>query len=112
MIRGETVILMDKVQTGVDPMGSPIYEEQEIPVDNVLVGNPAADPVIENDDMNGRRCAYVLGIPKKDAHDWRDKVVYIHGQRFRTYGPPLIQTEANLPKRLPWNAQIKVERYE
>ena len=112
MIRGETVILIQKTQTGVDPMGAPIYEETEIPVENVCVGSPAADPVVEMNDMDGKRCAYVLGIPKGDAHNWSDTVVIIHGERFRTYGAPLVQTEANIPARIPWHLQIKVERYE
>lgn len=112
MIHGETVVLIEKTQTGVDPMGAPIYEETEAVVDNVLVGSPAADPVTEMNDLDGKRCAYVLGIPKGDAHDWRDTVVYIRGERYRTYGPPLVQTEANIPTRIPWHVQVKVERYE
>lgn len=112
MIRGETVVLIEKTQTGTDPMGAPIYEETETIVENVCVGTPAADPVIEMNDIDGKRCAYVLGIPKGDTHDWRDAVVYIRGKRFKTYGPPLIQTEANIPARIPWHVQIKVELYE
>ena len=112
MIRGETVVLVEKTQTGTDPMGAPIYEETETVVENVCVGTPSADPVVEMNDIDGKRCAYVLGIPKGDAHDWRDAVVYIHGERFKTYGPPLIQTEANIPARIPWHLQVEVERYE
>lgn len=112
MIRGETVVLIEKTQTGVDPMGTPIYEETEAVVDDVCVGSPAADPVTETNDLDGKRCAFVLGIPKGDTHNWSDTVVYIRGEKYKTYGPPLIQTEANVPARIPWNTQIKVEHYE
>ena len=112
-IKGETVILVVKEQVDTDPMGAPIYGEPEyVPVENVCVGNPAADPLIETNDLNGRRTAFVLGIPKGDTHNWTDVEVIIRGDRYRTYGPPLIQTEANIPARIPWNTQIKVERYE
>lgn len=32
-----TIILVDKIETGTDPFGNPIYEEQEIEIENVLV---------------------------------------------------------------------------
>jgi len=36
-LKGITVTLINKVQTGTDPFDNPIYEDVEIAVDNVLV---------------------------------------------------------------------------
>lgn len=60
--------------------------------------------------MYGKSLFFTLGIPKGDTHDWKDKVIYVRGMKFKSYGMPLIQTEANVPG--PWNMQVKVERYE
>ncbi len=111
-IKGETIILVEKKIIGEDPFGEPIVEEELIPVDNVLLGAPSTDQIVEDKDLNGRRLAFILGIPKGDEHEWTDTDVFIRGNRFRTYGVPLLQTEANVPARLPWNLQVKVERYE
>lgn len=110
MIRGENVVLVNTTQIGTDPFGAPIYDEQEELVSNVVVGNPSTDDVVSDLGMYGKSLLFVLGIPKGDTHDWKDKVVKIRGVRFKTYGNPLIQTEANVPGA--WNTQVKVERYE
>lgn len=110
MIKGETVILIEKNQIDEDPFGRPIYDEVETPVDNVLIGSPEFDAAISELNVTGRRLAFTLGIPKGDNHEWLDTDVIIRGQRFRTFGFPLTQTEANVPG--PWNMQVKVEYYE
>lgn len=110
MIKGETVILLDKILEGKDPFGVDIYREVEIEVKNVLLGSPSFDDASADLQLYGKKLAFTLGIPKGDKHDWKDKNVIIRGQRFRTYGFPLTQTEANVPGK--WNTQVKVERYE
>lgn len=110
MIKGETVILLDRTETGKDPWGKAEYSETEIPVENVLLGNPSTEEAINELNLTGKRLLFVLGIPKGDIHDWKDRTVLIRGQKFRTYGFPLEQTEENVPG--PWNKQVKVEAYE
>lgn len=110
MIKGEKVILLSKNQIGTDPFGAAIYEEAEIEVENVIIGSPSTDDAISDLNIYGKRLLFVLGIPKGDTNDWKDKTVVIRGQKFRTYGFPLTQTEANVPGR--WNTQVKVEAYE
>lgn len=110
MIKGEKVILLDRTQTGVDPFGTATFEETEIEISDVLIGSPSFDEQISELQLNGKRIAYILGIPKGDTHIWKDRDVLIRGERFRTYGFPLTQTEENVPGR--WNTQVKVERYE
>lgn len=110
MIKGETVKLIVKSEPVVDPFGKPIFKETEVEVKNVLIGNPSTDDQVAELNLTGKKLAFVLGIPKGDTHDWKDTTVIIRGQKFRTYGFPLTQTESNVPG--PWNTQIKVECYE
>lgn len=110
MIKGETVILLDRVLTGTDPFGKETYHEEEVPVDNVIIGTPSTDAAVAELNIAGKKIAFVLGIPKGDTHDWKDKTILIRGEKFRSYGFPLTQTAANVPGR--WNTQVKVERYE
>lgn len=107
---GETVILIDKLNTGVDAFGAATYEEVEVTVSNVIIGNPSFDAAIAELQLSGKKLAFTLGIPKGDEHNWKDKDVIIRGERFRTYGFPLTQTAENVPGK--WNTQVKVERYE
>lgn len=110
MIKGETVVLINKTEIGSDPFGNPLYEETEIEVNNVILGNPSFDAAVSDLQMFGKKIAYVLAIPKGDTNNWQDTDVIIRGSRFRTYGFPLTQTPENVPGR--WNTQVKVERYE
>lgn len=110
MIKGETVILIKKTEIGVDPFDRPIYDVEEIPVDNVIIGSPSFEAAITELNVTGKRLAFTLGIPKGDTNNWIDTEVIIRGQVFRTYGFPLTQTAANVPGR--WNTQVKVEYYE
>lgn len=109
MIKGETVILIERNQSGADAFGAPIFSETEIKVEDVLIGNPSEDAVVNDLQMYGKKLLFVLGIPKGDAHNWQDTIVVIRGTRFKTYGFPLTQTDANVPGK--WNTQVKVELY-
>lgn len=109
MIRGETVILIEKIKNGTDAFGAPIFTENEVEIKDVLIGNPSTDAVINELQLYGKRLIFVLGIPKGDNHNWQDTIVVIRGERFKTYGFPLTQTAANVPGR--WNTQVKVEIY-
>lgn len=110
MIRGETVILLNKTVTGTDPFGGDIYTETEISVDNVIIGTPSTEDEAAEINISGKKISFVLGIPKGDTNDWQDKIVKIRGVKYKTYGFPLTQTAANVPGK--WNTQVKVERYE
>lgn len=110
MIATETVVLIEKVQTGTDPLGAPIFEKSEVAIDNVVVGSPTFEASVAELDLSGKRIAFILGIPKGDKHNWKDTEVIIRGMKFKTFGFPLTQTDANVPT--PWNTQVKVESYE
>lgn len=110
MIKGITVKLYEKVETGEDEFGHPIYEEVAVEVENVLVGEPTTDDITTTQDLTGKVVVYTLGIPKGDKHDWKDRRVEFFGEMFRTIGFPIQGIEENIP--LSWNKKIKVERYE
>lgn len=110
MIKGMTITLYERTQTGIDAANRPIYEETPVTVDNVLVGAPSAEDVVNEFNLSGKRIAYTLGIPKGDTHDWTDRTVEFWGRKFRTVGIPTQGIDALIP--LDWNMKVQVEAYE
>ena len=110
MIRGIPVTLYERTQTGIDAANRPIYTETAVTVDNVLVGAPSAEDVVNEFNLSGKRIAYTLGIPKGDTHDWNDVTVEFWGHKFRTVGVPTQGIDALIP--LDWNMKVQVEAYE
>lgn len=108
-MKGMTVQIVLETVTGEDPFGSPITTETMEDVDDVLVGLPSSDDAATTISLYGKTCAFVLGIPRTDTHDWTDKVVIIFGDRYRTIGWPERGIDENIPLR--WNRNVKVERY-
>jgi hypothetical protein len=109
-MRGITVTLHNRVQTGTDAFNRPIYEESTTTVDNVLIGEPNTEDIVNEMNLSGKRLAYTLAIPKGDDHEWKDAVVEFFGERFRTFGAPTQGIDHLIPLR--WNMKVKVERYE
>lgn len=109
MIKGITVELAVKKQTGTDGFDRPVYEEVYEPVDNVLVGEPSAEDVTNELNLSGKRIAYTLAVPKNDMHIWENTLVKFWGMTFRTIGIPTQGIDENIP--LCWNKKVKVERY-
>ena len=111
-MKGTTIQLLEKVQTGVNPVNEPIIEEHWIEVAGVLVGQPTTDDVTNTLQLYGKRVEYVLGIPKGDTHNWVDTEVILPAPftgHFRTIGYPITGEPENIP--LGWGQNVKVERY-
>lgn len=108
-LHGITITLYDKTQTGMDGFNRPVCTETAVAVDNVLVGEPSSQDVIDTKNLTGKQLAYTLAIPKGDAHTWTNRVVEFWGERFRTIGEPTQGIEDLIP--LDWNRKVKVERY-
>lgn len=109
VIKGRSVLLTEKSQTGTDALGAPVYEERLIEVENVII-EPASNEAVTNDyTISGKRLAYVLHIPKDDNHVWTDTKVHFYGKTFKTYGDVLTYDERLTP--LDWNKKVKVELY-
>ena len=110
-MRGITVTLYDRTQTGTDALNKPIYSETPVTVDNVLVAPSEAVEVVQQISLDGRRGEYVMGIPKGDEHDWSaGKKVSFFGVDWRIIEMPTEGIEWLIP--LGWNKKVKVERYE
>ena len=112
-IRGITVEVCVRTQTGVDALKAPVYEERWETVENVLVGQPTSDDAATAWNLYGKRIAYTLAIPKGDAHVWRDTLVRLPEPFegvYRTVGVPAAGIEENVP--LCWNKKVQVERHE
>lgn len=109
-MRGVTVTLYEKTQTGVDGLNNPVYSVSPVQVENVLVGEPTTDDITSSISLYGKQLRYMLGLPKGDAHVWTDTEVVIFGERFRTFGDVIQGIEANVPT--PWHKKVRVERCE
>lgn len=111
MLKGMTVILLSKTQTGTDGFEQPIYSYGTgTEISNVLVGEPTPEERVDELNLSGRKIQYILGIPKGDTHDWEDQIVEFFGKRWRTVGITVEGIEANIP--LQWHKKVRVERYE
>lgn len=111
MIKGVTVLLIEKTLVGHDPFGAPMYEESQVEVKNVLLGQPTSDDVITSTNIYGKQAHCVLGIPKGDNHNWQDTIVIDHlGRKWKTYGLPIMGIEANVPTK--WHKKVLCEHYE
>lgn len=115
-LQGITVTLYELEQTGTDDCGAPIYEENPVNVDNVLVGEPSTDDITTSVSLYGKKITYMLGIPKGDTHDWMDKKVswtdaYGLTYTVKTFGYPITGVEENIPPQIPWHMKVRCEAY-
>jgi hypothetical protein len=122
MLRGITVTLYEQTQTGTDPFGAPVYAETPVTVDNVLVGEPLTEDLAAGSTfaaagvtaLHQKTIRFVLGIPKVDTHDWREKHVSwtdVYGREIhcKTFGEPITGIEENIPG--PWHMKVRCEAY-
>lgn len=110
-IQGMTVKLINLIDSGeTDPFGCAIYTETETNVDNVLVGNPTAQEVLDMNSLYGKKAVFSLGIPKGDTHVWKDQYVEFFGRRWHVFNDVIMGIEANVPG--PWHHMYYVEHYE
>lgn len=108
-MKGISITLYEKTQTGEDGFGRPIYSETAVTVENVLVGEPSSEDITDALNLYGKRVAYTLGIPKGDTHVWTDRKVEFFGETFRVFGAPTQGIDHLIP--LEWNKKVRVERY-
>ena len=112
-MRGITVVLTKRTQTGTDPFGQPIYTDTTENVSDVLVGEPSSNDVTNAITMYGKKIAYTLAIPKGDTHTWEDTFVSLpnpFGGIYHTIGYATAGIEENIPLR--WNKKVHLERIE
>lgn len=110
MIKGITVTLYNRTQSGTDGFGEPIYTEVGVTVNDVLVSPASVQEVLDTHNLYGRKAVYTLAIPKGDTHTWENAKVKFFGEYWRVFGIPQEGIDANIPLR--WNKKLTVERYE
>lgn len=108
-MRGISVTLHVKTQTGVDGLNNPVYSDDTVVVENVLVGQPTSEDAVSSLSLYGKRLAYVLGIPKGDEHIWTNTEVEFFGKKFKTFGDVIEGIEELVPTS--WHKKVMVERY-
>lgn len=110
LIKGQTITLYQKTQTGLDSFGQAIYEETPVEVSNVLIAPVSADKAPEQDGLRNVLEAYEIHIPKGDTNDWEDCRVSFWDKVFRTVGAVKRYMAENTPG--DWIGSIRVERYD
>ena len=114
-MKGMTVILYEQSETGTNSFGEPIYSELPVAVENVLVGEPSTDDITTAAALYGKVIRYMLGIPKGDSHDWKDKRVswidsYGIVHECQTFGAPITGVESSIPG--PWHMKVRCEDFD
>lgn len=109
MIKGITVTLYERAQTGMDPFGRPVETETPVQVANVLPAPSTQEDIVNSLQLYGRHAVYDLYLPKGDVHDWKNVRVDFFGERFRSFGPVMEYVGGNVPG--PWNRKVQVEKY-
>lgn len=109
LLQGQTITLIDRIQNGVDAFNAPVFMENPVPVDNILICPASTEAIAEDLELWGKRAVYELLIPKGDTHSWEDREVEFFGHRWKTFGFVLQWPEHMTPGA--WCKKVKVERY-
>lgn len=111
-MKGITVTLYERTQTGTDDFNRPIFEETAIQIPNVLIApaTETGEERLDGTDLVSRRAAYTLAIPKGDSHVWEGCRVGFFGEVWQVIGKPTIGLEHLIP--LQWNKKVRVEAIE
>lgn len=110
LIKGITIKLYEKTETGKDPFGAPICTETAKDIENVLIKPVSEEDAAQDFNLTGKKIVYELCIPKGNQDDWINRKVSFYDQDFKTVGKPIELIESMVP--LDWNKKIKVEQYE
>lgn len=109
LIKGISITLYEKIQSGTDSFNRPVYTESPVTVENVLVCPISSEDITDTTDLTSKKARYELCIPKGDNHIWENRKVSFFGTQWQTVGFVQQYIEENLP--LSWNKKIKVESY-
>lgn len=108
LIKGITVQLEQKTQTGINSFNEPVYSTELVAVDNVLIEPLSTDDIISDTNLSGKIEDVRLCIPKGDTHTWENTKVHFFGHAWQTYGYEQQWIEDNVP--LSWNKKVKAKR--
>ena len=108
-MRGETVTVIRRVQTGINEGNNPVYETKEEPVENVLVGQPNGENADDSNRPDGIQIDATLYFPRTYAGGpLRGQTVIVRGSKYRVVGDPFPIDGGMTPT--DWNMTVPVTR--
>lgn len=108
---GEQVTVTRRIQTGVDRLGDPVYEDVSEVVDDVLVAPGPRSDLSDAERPDGDRVAWNLHFPKPYASDLRNARVSVRGEAScLVVGEPRPFTLENTPTR--WWMPVELWRVD
>ena len=106
-MRGETVTLVERVKSSVDPGGDAVWATTETPVDNVMVADGDQDNLAGSIRPDGIVVAKTMYFPRSFAyHSLRGASVRIDGVDYPILGDPRPYDGGMKPT--DWNLTVKV----
>ena len=108
---GETVIVIRRERVGTGPGNTPLYDDVETVVDDVLVAPGPRQDVVESNRPDGVEVAFNLHFPKTFSESLRGARVSVRGQEpLNVIGDPQPFTLANTPTR--WWLPCEIARVD
>lgn len=107
-MRGETVVVKRRMRSGTGPGNTPIYEDVETPVDNVLIAPGARQDVVDSNRPDGTEVAWNLSFPKTFTGSLRNAKISVYGEDFEVIGDPRPYPNHLTPTA--WNLPVEVRR--
>lgn len=96
-MRGETVCVHARVQTGTDDLNDAVWEDVELEVDNVLVAPGASQDVVSSMRPDGVQVRYTLYFPKTFDGRLEHCSIDVRGERLDVVGSPRRFDKVNCP---------------
>jgi hypothetical protein len=103
---GESVTVHDRVQSGTDRYGKPVWTDSDQVVSNVLVAIGSSKNVSDSNRPAGVVVAYTLYFPKSYTGELTWKDVTVRGHRCNVIGNP--DRWADSPNE--WNMEVEVTK--
>ncbi|MCH9275673.1 hypothetical protein JS533_005215 [Bifidobacterium amazonense] len=108
-MRGETIIVVRRVQVGVDEGNNPVYETEQETVANVLVGSPNGENAADSNRPDGIQIDADLYFPRSyTGVPLRGQSVIVKGRKYRVVGDPFPVDGGMTPT--DWNMTVPVTR--
>lgn len=107
MINGMTLTFQRKVKAGVDGMNNPVYDTENVTVDDCLVAPVVPSAAPEQQAMTQTRRLIEIHLPKTFTGDVGGSTVAYAGETYRVDDSGAVYMEANTPGR--WNRNFRAE---
>ena len=107
-MKGETVTVTTRVQSGTDPGGDATYTTSTSSVDDVLVAPGSQSNAVDNIRPDGIEVALTLYFPRTFTGTLRGAIITVRGEDYKVIGDPIPYNGGLTPTR--WNLVAECER--